>query len=525
MLDSLKHFVSGIGFVYIFPAILFLVLTSPAEGQMHHEDEDNTLIVAADNSKLKDEEILNMAPRLSIKELTDLIEVYLRMDNMDIAKRLAEHILSRDPENEIALGVINPNRLGHDRSAPDDDNSTDSGDDRVYAEIEALMAARKYDKVITKLKAMKADQYYGSHFPYQFDLADALYEKKELHEAEKGFAEILGDRGYDEEERTDAYHAHHEISKLLKSGVNVEGEWETQKEGDAYRSMVNVKSSLFAGDWRFGVRGRRDDIRLNSEERSIRRRGKKLHEAEGYIEKYFSNDVFVSLSAGRSENDMLWGGRFEQTISSGITWGACVAINQRTDDSLQLTTLDGRQNLISLSLSMPLTSRLNLDADIFKRQVKISSDRIGSGYGGDVNLGYTLIEQKLNKPSFTLFYMGEVNIFDHSSISHRRFNSIAREDVSRHDLMTDLIESRVNRHGPGFAIEGIIGKGASYELISAILYDFDDAELQYVGDAGINVILTKCIDLYVCFTYESGGRAANNNSHVSTLNSGLDISF
>lgn len=513
-------------------ALLMLCLLPTATAQMHRGDQIR--MAAADISTLKDDEILNMAPRLSIEQLTDLLEVYARMDKKKISTALAEHILSRDPGNEAALKAMgrdkSPNDAEDDNEtgtgdSADDDNDTDTGDDRTQAQIDALMGAHKYDEVITRLRDMKARQYARDRFPYQYDLADALYQRGELRDAERAFAEILNGTGYEQDERDDAYLQHRELSRLLRGGIKAEGAWLSDDEGTVYRSFLTVKSPLFAGDWRFGMRTRRDHIKIDHDEKMIRHPDETLYETEGFIEKYFHGGIVAGLSAGASQSDTLLGGRFEQTFGSGITWGASLALNQHTDDSLQLEALNGRQDRVNLLLRAPLTEKLQLDIDLFVRRVCVSADRIGSGYGGEINLGYTLFEAEQNRPSLTLSYVGDVNIFSHRDFAGGRFSRIAEEDISQHELLHGFIESRINRHGPGFGIEGNFLKFVCYEVSGAMLYDFTDKEWQYLGEIRLNLPLTARVSLYLGGSYESEGKAGSINSDVFSAESGLEFLF
>lgn len=407
----------------------------------------------------------------------------------------------------------------------DDDNGTDRGDDRTQAEIDALMAARKYDEVITRLKEMKARQYAGEPFPYQYDLADALYQRRELLQARRAFAEILNDNRYEQDERDDACQQHRELEQLLRGGIRADGAWLSDDEGTVYRSFLAMKSAVFAGGWRFGMRTRRDHIKIDHDEKMIRHPDETLYETEGFIEKYFHGGIMAGLSAGASQSDTLLGGRFEQTFGSGITWGASLALNQHTDDSLQLEALNGRQDRGNLLVRAPLTEKLQLDIDLFVRRVCVSADRIGSGYGGEINLGYTFIEADRNRPSLTLSYVGDVNIFSHRKFAAARFRRIAKEDVSQHELLHDFIEPRINRHGPGIALEGKFTRFFFYEASGAMLYDFTDKEWQYLGEIRLTLPLTGRISLYLGGSYESEGKAGSINSDVFAAESGLEFLF
>ena len=158
----------------------------------------------------KEQSVLKKLGSMTPGQISELMEAYARMGNRRMASALSQEILRRDPGNsksrELAVSL-----LSDAASLPDDPTAR---------EAEELLAKRQPAQAARLFSQLKKTSYTGRPFPWQEDLAYALFEAGQTDASQAAFEEILRTPGYPEAQRAEAQKAVRSIltERLTRAG-------------------------------------------------------------------------------------------------------------------------------------------------------------------------------------------------------------------------------------------------------------------------------------------------------------------
>ena len=303
----------------------------------------------------------------------------------------------------------------------------------------------------------------------------------------------------------------------------------TEDEGDIWHSSLVVKSPIYDKGLRYWAFARRDDLELSGERSLITGSGERF-EGGLAVEKFIDQTLSVGGYVGGSESDsgdsdqILFGGSFTKRAGGG-KWGMDFAYNERAIDSIALQVLDGRQHRVRLNFEKPLGA-WNIDGYVYYRQVEALGDEIGDGFGGEVDLLYTLRESHKNRPAIRVGYAGEYHKFDANQLSGGNFGPFLKGGAAdARDLALDLVEEEINLHGLKVVVEGRLNNKVSYFVSGAAQYDFFDEEIQYSAGSGLEFYVNDRTRLTTGLEYYSAGQTSSSAAGVVVGTIGLAITF
>jgi len=404
-------------------------------------------------------------------------------------------------------------------------------EDVAYLRAEVAMEKGNLGKAIDSLSQIKEKKYRGKPFPAQSDLASALYRSNRLHEAAEAYDEIITGK-YLPLEQEEASIELRELTRELNGSLAFDIGYVTEEEGDTWHTSVTAKSPVYDNGLRYWVFARRDDLELSSDT-SLRSQSGERFEGGFAIEKFIDQTLSVAGYVGGSESDngdsdqILFGGSFEKRAGRG-TWGMDFAYNERADDSIGLQVLDGRQHRIQANFDMPITDRIYADGFIYYRQVEALGEELGTGYGGQLDLLYTVREANRNSPAFRVGYAGEYHKFSANSLDAGRFSPVLKSGIPADEvrgLASDFVEEEINLHGLKVVVEGRVSQDVSYFVSGAIQYDFFDEEFQYSAGTGLEVYLNERTRLVGGVEYYSAGQTSSTDEGVIVGTLGVSITF
>ena len=386
-------------------------------------------------------------------------------------------------------------------------------------------------QVITTLNHIKEKSYKGRVFPSQPELANALYRSNRLHEAAEAYDEIL-DGDYLPLAREEASIELRELRRELDGSISIDGGYITEEEGDTWHTSVTMRSPVYENGLRYWVFGRHDDLEITSGTSLLQESGERW-EAGFAIEKFIDETLSIAGYIGGSESDngdsdqIIFGGSFEKQ-SRRLRWGIDFAYNERADDSVALQVLDGRQHRVQANFEMPVTSRIYADGFVYYRQVEALGQEIGDGWGGQVDVLYTVRETQRSRPAVRVGYAGEYHKFNPNNLDAGRFAPFLKPGISAAEirgLALDYVEEEINLHGLKVVLEGRLSKDVAYYVSGAAQYDFFDEELQYSAGAGIEVYVSDRTRIVGGLEYYSAGQTSSRDDGVIVGTLGVSITF
>jgi hypothetical protein len=378
---------------------------------------------------------------------------------------------------------------------------------------------------VGQLQSIKEKFYNGLPFPGQPELARGLYAMNELDAAAAAYGDVVGNPFYDAQTQQDADLDLRDLNWSRSREISVTGSAVSEDEGDAYRVFSHVKGPVWK-DWRAWAWGRLDSISLASDS-ILTDRDRDRFEGGIALERRFNSATSAAVRLGGSEEDFVGGLDLTSKGARGAFYGVRLDYNQRAEDSLTLEALDGRQHKIELWTQQPITPRIILEANAFGRQVDLFGDSIGSGWGGEIELDYILVDAKLRRPTVKLGYASEISIFNGETVS-TEINKFTREPLSAADrasLANEFVEEEINLHGLQLTVEGSVNSDLSYFLVAAAQWDFFDKDMQYRAAAGIEYYVSDRVRLTSTLEYLSAGQTSNSAAGVVLGTAGIAISF
>ncbi len=442
----------------------------------------------------------------------------------EATKGLQDVAKSRDLAAADAL-VTGLDAKGAEAMLPDLKAKYPNDPDIAILEGEIMLLKGDAAGAVSHLQAVKEKSYAGLPFPGQPELARGLYALNDLDAASAAYGDVVDNPFYDAQARQDAQVDLRDLNWSRNSEFAVTGSFVSEEEGDAYRVLSHLKGPIW-NDWRAWAWGRLDSVSLSSDT-ILSDPDSERFEGGLALERRLNPFTSAALRLGGSEEDFVGGFDLTHKGARGAFYGAHFDYNQRSEDSLSLEALDGRQHKIELWSYVPITPRILLEASAYGRSVELFGESIGDGWGTEINLDYILTDAKLRRPTVKLGYAGEVHLFNGDEVGPE-INAFTRDPLSaadRRTLANEFVEEEINLHGLQLTVEGTVTPNLSYFLVAAAQWDFFDKEMQYRAATGLEYYLSERVRLTGTLEYLSAGQTANSAAGVVLGTVGLAVSF
>lgn len=199
----------------LLPSVVALAQTAPA-GQAPANSllpKLNELEVKKPDALTEQElRVLRSLEGMSVEKLTQLLQVYERLDNTAMLDAVVRAILHRDPKNAEAIRVRDEDSLETTRPAGYLDGlaaKVMAGErvddtDAVPLQSTAWILEGRAADAVRLLEKLRSNQYAGKVFPYLDDLGYAYTEAGRLDDAEAAYKAVISDLRLPQEARQEA---------------------------------------------------------------------------------------------------------------------------------------------------------------------------------------------------------------------------------------------------------------------------------------------------------------------------------
>jgi hypothetical protein len=388
----------------------------------------------------------------------------------------------------------------------------------------ALNANGKFPEALTILETQKQRNPAGVAFEGQADYADALYNNGRLTEAMAAYEIVATDASQLPLQRDEARRTAREIRAKTAPVISTDIEVLDEAEGNRVLTELEASQNIRPGT-RVGVSLWHDNVSLSSE-RSLRTDHGSTTGGYAFLRQDIVDDQhFIDVRAGGADHGkVLYGLGVGRRAANDLRWGWAAAFhgNQPAIDSLQLITLDGRENVAAVDVEGPLPLGLKLRVRAGGRNVYAEDVELGEGWFGELEIGRSVWKDKNNRRSLWMAYQGIWDKFDANHLSAHEAGSFGLIDpASGAAFAGDLVEERYQPHGFSLTFDHQVTDRLTSYLGSGINYDFADDEIDWFFSAGLNYLLREDLEMTLEAGYYSDGTAANNLSEVIVGNFGL----
>lgn len=393
--------------------------------------------------------------------------------------------------------------------------------DTLAVRAAVLNKQGRHAEAVSLLESLGAqnDQTFHSHF----QLATAYLSSGRWQQAAEAFAIVENDIRSTNSDRFEAARLGREARSRFRPTAAAHYEAESGAEGKVWRSSHEASTGVIGDGNIFILRSSWDQVHLDNE-RSIVRAEADRYQAEIAYRKLISSGFFGEASVGVSDDDVVYGAKFGRYEGPGMGWELSFRGNDRATDSLQLEALNGRQNALSFSMSSHFSKRFYLDARAFIRGVSVQGHDLGYGWGMDMNIGYSLVEETMRRPELQISYFNELSYF-HSKRLPTSFQSHHTRRGYVGNLGDELIDSRINRHGIILTLSKQLTHRVNAYVYGGASYEFENQELEGRLGAGLEAYLAPNASLNIGVDYTTSGNAGNRGSDVLSGTVGVKMSF
>ncbi len=383
----------------------------------------------------------------------------------------------------------------------------------LYAQ--SLVPNYHYLEALPMLEDIKTKHYRGQSYPAQDALAEALRAVGRLDDAKTAYAELAKDPAVPAHVREEAVVAGREVAHMRAATVQGDLEVLSENEGDALLGRFRASAPV-APDLHAGVRGWAYDVDL-SNERSLRQSSGDFLGAVAFVRKYLDDNLsyIEARLGGGAHGDLTWGASYgrESSYIGVLGYELSVDGNVPAIDSLQMIALNGIENKVSGSVTLPLPKRFEASAGAWGREVKADGADLGDGWGAFFEVGRPVWENVTETKMVYLSYRGEYDQFDASRLSTAEVNRLGYNGspADGRFLGADLIEPRYHPHGFNLSYEAQFNSQLYGYIGTGLFFDFSDEEWDYNFTAGFDYALSDSIDLIIEGGYYSDGTGASND--------------
>lgn len=385
-----------------------------------------------------------------------------------------------------------------------------------------LTRQHRYQEALTILEGIKGDPTAAAE--PNSDLAEAYMNTRQWSEAAEEFTAVEDDQRQDDQSRFEAARLGREMRARYRPTVTSVYEAQRGEEGTLWSNSTEASSGTFGdGNNIVFVRSDWDQVDLGGQ-RVLKRSEAERWQAEVAYRRIVSHGFFGEVSVGGSDEDVVYGAKIGKYEAPGLGWEFSYRGNDRAVDSLQLEALNGRQNTLALYLGTHFSRRFYMDARFYFRQIKVDGHDLGQGWGLDMNVGYTLLEETRSRPELAVSYFNEISYFNTKSLPDSFSDRVARKGFIG-DLSRELIDERINRHGIIITLSKQLNHRVNAYIYGGVSYEFETGEAEGRAGAGIEAYLNKNTSLNIGIDYTTSGNAGNRGSDVLSGNVGVRVSF
>ena len=372
------------------------------------------------------------------------------------------------------------------------------------------------------LERLRQEQ--NREFDANAELANAYMNTGRWQEAADQFAIVENNPKNDKLSRFDAARLRREMLARFRPTVSSRYEAESGAEGTVWRAAGEVSSGIIGDGNMLILRTEWDQVHLAGA-RTIARQDAERFQAELAYRRVVSSGFFGEASIGGSDNDLVYGGKVGRLEGgSGLAWELSYKGNDRARDSLALEALNGRQNALQLYLGTHFSRRFYLDARVFFRQVHVHNHDLGQGWGLDMNIGCTLVEETMRRPELQIAYFNELSYFNTRQLPADFVQRNTRRGFAG-NLSDQLIDRGINRHGIQLTLSKQLNHRVSAYIYGGVSYEFEIGQAEGRAGAGIEAYLAPNATLNIGVDYTTSGNAGNQGSDVLSGTVGVKMSF
>ncbi len=361
-------------------------------------------------------------------------------------------------------------------------------------------------------------------FTANSDLAEAYMNTGRWQDAAETFTLAENDPREDDVTRFEAARLGREMRSRYRPTVSSVYEAEKGEEGSLWRHTGEATTGIIGNGNQFILRTWSDQVNLDDASRVIQRSNSDRWQAELAYRRLISHGFFGEVSVGGSDDDVVYGAKFGRYEGPGLAWDLSWRGNDRATDSMQLEALNGRQNTLALYIGSHFSRRFYLDARFYFRQVNVSGHDLGDGWGLDMNVGYTLLEETQRRPELQISYFNEISFFNSKKLPDNFVERVTRKGFAG-SLEEALIDENINRHGVILTLSKQLNHRVNAYIYGGVSYEFEHGELEGRAGAGIEAYLNKNTSLNIGVDYTTSGNAGNRGSDVLTGTVGVRINF
>ncbi len=371
------------------------------------------------------------------------------------------------------------------------------------------------------LEALRQAQ--NREFDANAELANAYMNTGRWQEAAEQFAIVENNPKNDDLSRFDAARLRREMLARYRPTIGSHYDAESGAEGTVWRAAGEVSSGIIGDGNMLIVRTEWDQVHLAGA-RAIARQNAERFQAELAYRRVVSSGFFGEASIGGSDNDVIYGGKVGKLEGDGLAWELSYKANDRATDSLALEALNGRQNTLQLYLGTHFSRRFYLDARAFFRQVHVQNHDLGQGWGLDMNIGCTLVEETMRRPELQIAYFNEISYFNTRQLPADFVQRNTRRGFAG-DLSDQLIDRGINRHGIQLTLSKQLNHRVSAYIYGGVSYEFEIGQAEGRAGAGIEAYLAPNTTLNIGVDYTTSGNTGNQGSDVLSGTIGVKMSF
>ncbi len=152
---------------------------------------------AASHPDALDQDVLKKASSMTVPQLLEMVQVYLRLENAAMTDKLIALIVKQDPSNAELRRLLKE----QDEVRVDEQ---DAGDDPEAIAAGKLMATGDAAGAVAILQQLRQKKYPTGHFPYLIDLADAQASAGNFADAQTSFRQVIASKATEAGDREDA---------------------------------------------------------------------------------------------------------------------------------------------------------------------------------------------------------------------------------------------------------------------------------------------------------------------------------
>ncbi len=471
------------------------------------------------------ETLIARADTLSLDDRHYLLYLSARVNDAQVSKGLAEHILANNPSDRQTLLVLASMALANRNAQetlrlarhylsyyPDDYQG-------LYFLGTGHFLAKEYQQANAVLSELKRTQYQNRKYPFETDLASSALQAGDWYRAMLSYIALL---------------RHHDINEELRSDIRIVLDGIYREHGRRVEFTANQSQLRRAGIWRYAAIHAAHITNRNWLELGYLRDQIDLQAAPGIqphsrnrdqIHARLTRKLFArwqgDLWLGQYDNGTLGGAALRYRFAQQREISLEQTVNERATDSLALEIIDGRESRTTLGLNWLVEADLLVNFRAHTRSVQIGGNDLGSGHGMDLNIDQII---RRHGPHITVGYRSSIASFSPRRVNPRlsdRARNISDPiggEPGRASVIRNLVSRHLNRHGAGLVITDNIADAWIYRLTFGTDYDFELSSLGWNGGFYLAFFPRKSIELSVESGYTSSATDSNAGSAATLTN-------